>query len=100
MGRFTIPFPSSSAYANQRHELLSIAGEVCLDALFHALVPRWGNHEQEKVHKNGKTRCGKHDAVPMAYPKRKLSLSALALRIVNTNEVGKASSSNTLVCSS
>lgn len=51
MGRFTIHFPSSSAYANQRHELLSIAGEVCLDALFHALVPRWGNHEQEKVQK-------------------------------------------------
>lgn len=37
--------------ANKRCEPLSLAGEICLDALIQALVPRWRNHEQEEEQK-------------------------------------------------
>lgn len=37
--------------ANKRCEPLSLAGEICLDALIQALIPRWRNHEQEEEQK-------------------------------------------------
>lgn len=48
MGRLIILLCSSSAYAPQRRELLSLAGNACLDALIHALLLRWRTPEQEK----------------------------------------------------